>query len=309
MTKAKVKKLIISLIVGISVLFTLLTLCFKTVELSIVGIVTGLKANGFNVMGFKLPELLGYTLFELVGIKLVNIMEVNYAILSYAVIVCFLIYLIIYILSLVKPSIKNKKAVLRIFIGVLVLSFVYALNIIILNAVIKIKIPEGKIIGYTPGVEMIGLKTLSFIPLIIQAVLFTAYILCDKLIKTENTKIEKNKVVESKAYASNQVNLVGIKETLEGIIELVKDYKSLLDNGDISSIDYFNKKGRLLIFFKENVENFNKIVKIGKPEEIIQAEKYAIESVKKCKDLLNNEYITDAEYIELKSIMLYAIIK
>ena len=87
---------------------------------------------------------------------------------------------------------NNAWTLLRIFIVILVFSFVYALNIIILNALIKIKIPEERIIGYTPGVEMIGLKTLSFIPLIIQAVLFTAYILCDKLIKTENLSVWGN---------------------------------------------------------------------------------------------------------------------
>ncbi len=305
MNKVNVKKIVLWVILGLSVIMTLLTLCFKLIGMSVSGVDTSLSFNGFDVLGFELPLVI-YTLLAGFFIEeYVTTIEIVYGILAYIILAYFVIYLIFYILHIIKSIRKKENSMMGLFITNVILTAVFAITIIVINLIA----PNFYLYEDMSYVGTINLKTAVFVPLILQAVFLTAYILCNKLIKTENSYTAKASEEVQPVKKEKTYNLEELKESLNSVLELLITYKGLLKDGIISSMDYMDKKAKILKYYKNIVETtFSCITKKSIAKDVIEAEKISIDVIKQFKKLLEEEYIGDAEFLDMRVAMMSAVI-
>ena len=92
---------------------------------------------------------------------------------------------------------------------------------------------------YTKIMETINganVKTLTWLAFLFCALIFIAYILCEKLIKTSD------EIIAGKNGEKRNLSVKNIKNS----IELIKQYKELLDSGIITEEEFNEKKKSLL---------------------------------------------------------------
>ncbi|MBR5192581.1 MAG: hypothetical protein IKW33_04140 [Clostridia bacterium] len=303
MSKINVKKIILWVILGLSVLMTLLTLCFRMLGIVVSGVDTNYGVNGFDVLGFKLPEVVSYLISSYFLKGYITTIEIVFGIFAYIILAYFIIYLIFYVLHIIKPTSKKDKSIKSLFITNVILTAVFAIVVIVIDL-----LAPNFYSSYVPS-GGIKFKTVVYVPLIIQAVLLTAYILCNKLIKTENSCAAKPSEEVQIVKKEKTYNLEELKESLNSVLELLTTYKGLLQEGIISSMDYMDKKAKLLKYYKNIVETtFSCITKKSIAKDVIEAERISIDIIKQFKKLLEEEYIGDAEFLDMRVAMMNAVI-
>lgn len=121
---------------------------------------------------------------------------------------------------------KKKENYIWVHISATILSLVYmVLSIIVLNQYLKF---SGALV-----------YTLAYVPFIILVIVDASYIFFDKMFSRKTTIVDNvEKVVDKKVPYS-------VKKEHEAI-ELIKEYKELLDSGIITQEEFDAKKAQLL---------------------------------------------------------------
>ncbi len=158
------------------------------------------------------------------------------------------------------------------------------------------------------------LSTSAWAVIIVQAVLLLAYILCDKYIpvKEEDKKTiskeatQQKSVVQEEKVGGSKVSLETLIKDEMSILEALKGYFDLYKDEIISSADFIDKKNRLLRYSEISIKL--SIKRIQKTAGVVGAEKVIVSLIRNYKQLLDEEIITSAEFLNKKgSLMEYII--
>jgi hypothetical protein len=174
----------------------------------------------------------------------------------------------------------------------------------------------GGIIGSALGAVRGKFKTQAFITAIFQAVCFVAYIVCvKKLPKTATEAVDATvqnqpKATQSKEEKENKGEalrkMIGAEKE---IVKLLSEYKALYDEQIISTADYVDKKAKLLRYSEAKIKNkISVLVAKSSFEDVAKAEIEVIEIIKEYNALLKANVISDADFVEKKSLLLGCVI-
>ncbi len=292
--KLSVKKIVLASIGALSALLLLISMSFFYVynpSLPSEANIAGMTAeNGFSMMGFE------SVLFATDDLEFSVVLM---ALASYLMLVGAIGGLTLTVLPLFLCTEKKAKklSTLSIVINACV-SVVYLIVGIVAVSSINASVKEAMdaLSEVTGGVvddsatKALLCSTASFWAVIFQALALTAYILCDKLIKTRKVQtavatdgVEKVEKAESKPTMSYVE-----KETK--IIELLTKYKEIYMKGIITIMD-FEKKKYVLMFDNKHIN--------------LDLEGQLVETLVSYRKIYDEEIITHDEY-EKKKLQILA---
>lgn len=292
--KLSVKKIVLASIGALSALLLLISMSFFYVynpSLPSEANKAGMTAeNGFSMMGFK------SLLFATDDLAFSGVLM---GIASYLMLIGAIGGLALTVLPLFLCGEKKAKklSTMSIIINACV-SIVYLIVGIIAVSSINAPIKEAMdaLSEVTGGVvddsatKALLCSTDAFWAVILQALVLTAYILCDKLIKTQKVQAvvavdgaEKTEKVESKPAMS-------YAEKENKIIELLTKYKEIYVKGIITIMD-FEKKKYILMFDNKHIN--------------LELEGQLVETLVAYRKIYDEEIITHDEY-EKKKLQILA---
>jgi len=227
----KVKYYIQKGIIAILAIFSLLTLCFSLLRVEYVS--PTLNENGFDFMSFSsvlIPENSHWAI-ELIGAF--SILITVFAILAIILAVCNFL------------SLQNTKIYDIVIISIAIFNtLIYLIEGIVFK---KIFIDSY---GISDATKII--KTSSFVPFIICAVLIITYIVLGviftRLINTQDDSIDNDKgeQISKPQEESNSSEKEASMNDEETKIELITKYKKLFDDGILSQEEFETKKKQIL---------------------------------------------------------------
>ena len=289
---------LIMLVVGLS--FEVITLDLGVGELG--GAVTqlvGMKATGFDMLSFNFSTTLieFFKQLNLVGYQLVAIFI---GILSIITILIAVLSFLYYIYAFIKKDLQScqNKITLCLVLGLVACVLYTALSIVF------VLIVNGAVNMYNEQLGSyyelkISFKTSAYISLIIQVVLFAAFIVCKVAIKEKSSVVLKNE--------ENGIDSILNAEFT--IIELLREYKALYDDNVIGAADYMAKKVKIMKAperkVKQNLQDLTSKVSL---EKLVNAEMTITKILREYKTLLEKNIISDADFVEKKvSLLSYVI--
>lgn len=250
----KAKEVILSSICLVMSLTILLGLLCNVLELSAQGVAMTYD-NGYTLLSFKSIFFDKFINQEASGgwVEICGVVNLF-------ILLCGIAALVISVISFIRYLKNNGKFALPIIVIVIAActSVFY-----MIEGLVSLSILRSMSVYDIPL-----LHTASFVPLIVQVVLITAYILCLKLIPEKGQQIDiVNTGVISETLNSEAPKTSGENETLnkkarktsgksetvnrevinmENQIYFLKQYKELLDSGVITQEEYDEKKKELL---------------------------------------------------------------
>ena len=214
--KLNIKKIILLSICAAMALMVVLGLLFNVIQLSNKGEVAD-HDNGFTLLSFNSDFIL---------VSAYNWGAIVCGVIDLLILLSGIVALILAAYSFVKIN-KESRFSLAIIIIAMVTSFLYMIEGIVFVSICKET--------YTTLLTKY-LHTVSFVPFILQTVLLATYIACNKLIKCADDVTQPHQNATRTSPVSSDIHQASNK------IELLKQYKELLDNGVITQEEFDAKK-------------------------------------------------------------------
>ena len=202
---------------------------FYRLEVSFLGVTKSEQVNGYSLLGFKNV----FVDEDLSGLSIV------FSIIAWLIYVVALGALAIGIVDMVKENKAIRKLTSLIAPIVLVsVGLVYMILAIVCVSVNQERLVESGIAGYSTG------STLGYLPFIFEVVFGAAAIVMGILLpKLENRASAKTQARPATTVAATVTNAYDEEKDK---IQMLKQYKELLDMGVISQEEFDAKKAELL---------------------------------------------------------------
>lgn len=324
MKEFSVKKLVLCCIGLLSAIMLLVGLAFNVIAYDIpledVGDLAGqvgLNATGFSMLSFEFPLVLWTGFITFAEESVCSLFSVLFGVTSltsllFAIVSIVLIVLAFFLFSAKKTKTLTKSFIISTFCLVAIHAILSIVFVVIINVSMEeyFELIEGA--DYAEMMEEFGkFKTNAYVSLIIQAICFIAYFICNKVV-VEDTK--KSAFATEKQEVKSAINKEAeLKAVIEGevcVIELFNKYKKLYEEEILSAGDYVDKKVKLLQYSEKFAkETLPKIIKDSSYLEVMHAENTIMDVLKEYKKLLVEGVLSEADYLSKKVSLLSCIIK
>ncbi len=308
--KFTARKIVLFCISMVSALMLLIGLAFTVITYDVgLGGATGssvnnaLGANGFDMVSFEFPTIILTALSTFYKVNVIDAFASGFGALSLVMLLMSFVCIAVCIFGFVSKNHKkyNGKFDATLIVSVAI-SVIYAIINIIMIAIINadfMKYLEKN--NITTELENVFTSS-AWGLIIVQVILFVAYILCSKF-------IPENEVSASDEGGDKPKEEYGLESLIKdemSVLDAIKGYHGLYVEGVISSADFIDKKGKLIqystTYIKERIAQRKYIVGA------VVAEKIIVTLIKEYKQLMDNGVITSAEYVLKKGDLMNYII-
>ncbi len=283
------------------------------------------EANGFTLLSFALPKFLRTSILTYVNKDFCSLFETLLGITSLLSLLLSIAGMALIVLGFFRfEGKKNTKTItLLLTFGVIVALVHGVLGIVFASSVQAEMEKTFEDLSETLGGAQSALgdyTTSAFISVIFQAVCLVGFIVCSKKIKeTQSAVATKEKSAETpvatKITQNKEENvdkegaLKKLIATEKEIVKILLEYKALYDMQIISTADYIDKKVKLLRYAEKRVKSGAGAL-LGKCsfEGVVNAESEVVLVLKEYAQLLKDEVISNAEFIEKKVALLSYVI-
>ncbi|MBE7081362.1 MAG: hypothetical protein E7372_02240 [Clostridiales bacterium] len=304
------RKIVLYSVALLSAIMLIVGLSFSVTFLSLSGEKEGV--SGFELLAFKFPEEFRLFIISVCNDKaFIEFYEVFFGITSLLTLVLSIVSIGLMILAFFKFDKKKEEITSIILLAVsLLVSIGYAVLPVFFNREISLSIKrlaeQMSGTGYDEIFKHMTTGTSAFISAIIQAVIFVGYIVC--LIVFKEKKASKKGTIEKAKQKHRDLEVDKVFSFEYSIIELLKEYKNLHNEGVITQEEYFNKKEEVLNSSNEKIKEISSLIKNIPFEEVIKTRKIAVEVLREYKKLLESQTILENEYDAKKEALLYCVI-
>ena len=285
----------------------------------------GTKASGFALLAFKFPSVL-YSLMVGYYAK-TNVLSLFSGISGALSVITLVVAVGGIVLSIVsffcfKKGTGEKLTMLFLIVG-LIFAVAYAVVGVVVTSLVQNAMKKTlESVDGTTQTTTAGFTTSMFVSAILQVLVFVAYIICSKKIRekaivggsvTVGNSAPAGTVSEKRETEAKNVNrdadVIGVIEEGTRIIGLLTEYKKLYDNNVLSSVEYIDKKVRLLRYSDKRMNaELASMLKQCSFGGIVNAEASMISMLKEYKKLFDAGVISESDFVERKAALLGCII-
>jgi len=325
MKNITVRKIVLYSVALLSAIMLIVGLSFSVASVSYGGEKRGI--NGFDSLSFAFPATFNEFYSGLSnGSDFFEFYEIIFGVSSLLTLVFAVLFIGLIVLAFFKFDKKKGEKTLKILLAVaIVVTIIHAVFPIIFNINLNIckrehieyLLENSYDYDYSYSIEMLEelkLKNSAFVSLILQVVILVGYIVCSKMIKESEVVSEKQTtgkcVVEKLKMANDKTQIEEVSLSFENsAIELFKEYKKLHSENIITDAEYMDKRVKMMTSTNEKLNIISKLIKNASFEEMIYVEKMAVQLLREYKNLLDNQFISDSDFIAKKVALLGCVIK
>ncbi len=281
------------------------------------------EANGFTLLSFALPKYLRAGVLTYVNKDFCSLFETLLGITSLLSLLLAIAGIALAVLGFFRFTQKKNEKISRLLLIVFVIvSLAHGVLGIVFASVVQSEM-EAVFEELGEIESVVGeFITSAYLSVIFQTVCLIGYIICAKKIKEKQETVvvlgEKpaEKAVDgtpklsSKAKdADKEAALKKLIATEMEIAKLLVEYKALYDAQIISTADYVDKKVKLLRYSEKRVKGgASPLLSKCSFEGLVNAERQVVEILKRYFELLKDEVISNADFVEKKvSLLSYVI--